>query len=109
MGQIRRGKAAMSSSPVTNHKLFKFRRMLSWRSSTSPRANARVGDDRSSVPGLNMADLDPPLPVVRRADRGGNSVSLWRRRCGGQALEGLKLQQQKHSILFTEEKDPIYA
>ncbi|KAL8110944.1 hypothetical protein AgCh_026636 [Apium graveolens] len=43
---------------------------------------------------LNLAELDPPLPVVKltchRRDEGG---SLWKRRAGGSPLGGLQIQQ----------------
>ncbi|XP_062212148.1 uncharacterized protein LOC133913111 [Phragmites australis] len=35
--------------------------------------------------------LDPPLPVVRRPVTDVNAPSLWERRRGGKALEGLRL------------------
>ena len=35
--------------------------------------------------------LDPPLPVVRRPATGDNALSLWERRRGGKALQGLQL------------------
>lgn len=35
--------------------------------------------------------FDPPLPVVRRPVTDGNAPSLWERRRGGRALEGLQL------------------
>jgi len=35
--------------------------------------------------------FDPPLPVVRRPATGDNALSLWERRRGGKALQGLQL------------------
>ena len=35
--------------------------------------------------------FDPPLPVVRRPATGDNAPSLWERRRGGKALQGLQL------------------
>lgn len=51
-------------------------------------------DNCGVVVPLNLAELDPPLPVVKlpchRRDEGG---SLWKRRGGGSPLGGLQIQQ----------------
>ncbi|KAL6637077.1 hypothetical protein ACP70R_024649 [Stipagrostis hirtigluma subsp. patula] len=79
---------------------------------TSSRACAKVmdvpsGSGTASAPGSSRATgaggaggcaaavavgvLDPPLPVVRRPARVDDVPSLWERRRGGKALEGLRL------------------
>lgn len=49
---------------------------------------------------LNLAELDPPLPVVKKVQQppcggvgGEEGVSLWKRRSGGEGLKGLQIQQ----------------
>ena len=54
---------------------------------------------------INVVDLDPPLPVIKRVQQsgdGGDSGSLWKRRSGGVALKTLQLQPlhlPPHSLL----------
>ncbi|WOH03491.1 hypothetical protein DCAR_0622889 [Daucus carota subsp. sativus] len=42
---------------------------------------------------LNLAELDPPLPVVKSPCCGREGGSLWKRRGGGGPLGGLQIQQ----------------
>ncbi|XP_057973727.1 uncharacterized protein LOC131161781 [Malania oleifera] len=43
---------------------------------------------------VNVVDLDPPLPVIKRIQCGaGEGGSLWKRRSGGVVLKSLQLQQ----------------
>ncbi|XP_066386457.1 uncharacterized protein [Miscanthus floridulus] len=74
---------------------------------TSSRACAKVRDvpraGTASAPGstrgvrrgvavaVAVGVFDPPLPVVRRPATDDNAPSLWERRRGGRALEGLQL------------------
>ncbi|GAB4861394.1 hypothetical protein Ancab_036577 [Ancistrocladus abbreviatus] len=49
---------------------------------------------------INVADLDPPLPVIRKVgrqenDAGGEKDSLWTRRSGGVALQNLQVKSIK--------------
>lgn len=45
---------------------------------------------------LNLAELDPPLPVAKRVappcGDGGAGLSLWERRGGGPGLKSLEIQ-----------------
>ncbi|XP_022955692.1 uncharacterized protein LOC111457614 [Cucurbita moschata] len=57
---------------------------------------------------LSVVDLDPPLPVVRRVQKGGEErgemENLWKRRSGGIVLQGLQIQQThvpKHRLQIT--------
>ncbi|PRQ21584.1 hypothetical protein RchiOBHm_Chr7g0240831 [Rosa chinensis] len=48
---------------------------------------------------INLVDLDPPLPVIKRVHKSpqeGEEDSLWKRRSGGAALKGLQLKQVHH-------------
>ncbi|RWW00947.1 hypothetical protein GW17_00036049 [Ensete ventricosum] len=108
MGQIKRDRpssrdSTSSSSSKTSGsssrgrgKLVKITMALLRRSASDP-TSSRVGgaeDDGGVVgAGVTVADMDPPLPVVRRvAARDGLSVSLWERRCGGGERRELQLQ-----------------
>ncbi|XP_026663888.2 cell wall integrity and stress response component 1 [Phoenix dactylifera] len=85
-----------SSDSKSRNKLFGLKRAFMARSVGS-QASSKVRDDRGGVSMVvNVADLDPPLPVVRRRPGSdGNSVGLWERRCGGEALAGLQLEQPR--------------
>ncbi|XP_011655205.1 uncharacterized protein LOC105435499 [Cucumis sativus] len=57
---------------------------------------------------LNVMDLDPPLPVVRRVQKAGEerreTENLWKRRSGGIVLQNLEIQQThlpKHRLQIT--------
>ncbi|CAL4935457.1 unnamed protein product [Urochloa decumbens] len=55
-------------------------------------ASSRGGGGRRGAGAATTAlVLDPPLPVVRRPVTDENAPSLWERRRGGKALEGLQL------------------
>ncbi|XP_062213296.1 uncharacterized protein LOC133914175 [Phragmites australis] len=61
-----------------------------------PRGSASASASRSSRgagagAAVAVGIFDPPLPVVRRPVTDGNAPSLWERRRGGKALEGLRL------------------
>lgn len=116
MGQIKRkskSSSSTSSSPSSSasssdsrrrNKLFGLKRAFMGRSVES-QASSRVRDDRGGVPvpvAVSVADLDPPLPVVRRRPvSDGNSVSLWERRCCGEALRGIQLEQPRLYLYAT--------
>ena len=65
-------------------------------------------EDENYANVINVVDLDPPLPVIKRVQQsgdgggGGDSGSLWKRRSGGVALKTLQLQPlhlPPHSLL----------
>ncbi|MQM03254.1 hypothetical protein Taro_036030 [Colocasia esculenta] len=108
MGQIKRDKAAGGGgTPVVSARLLNLRKLFAGRSVfplpgvavvASPpraaRAKARSGCG-GAAPVICVAELDPPLPVLKRAAGEDNQVCLWRRRLGEEmALEGLHLQPQ---------------
>ncbi|XP_019704792.1 uncharacterized protein [Elaeis guineensis] len=91
-----------SSDSRSGNKLFGLKRAFMVRSVGS-QASSTVRDDRGGVPVVvSVADLDPPLPVVRRRPVSDmNSVSLWERRCGGEALRGIQLEQPQLHLYAT--------
>lgn len=56
----------------------------------------RHNSEHCSVSVINVVDLDPPLPVIKKPAQGREVDSLWKRRSGGVALKGLQLQQTHH-------------
>ncbi|CAN6287120.1 unnamed protein product [Urochloa humidicola] len=58
-----------------------------------PAGSSRGGGSRRGAGAATTAALvlDPPLPVVRRPATDDNAPSLWERRRGSKALEGLQL------------------
>ncbi|KAL5558321.1 hypothetical protein UlMin_034532 [Ulmus minor] len=65
--------------------------------------HCRIGcnSESSSTSGcVNIVDMDPPLPVIKRTVKPGQDQgegnSLWKRRSGGVELKGLQLQQIHH-------------
>jgi hypothetical protein len=75
--------------------------LLGRRSAGTSRACAKVRD----VPGSSLGArrgctatalvLDPPLPVVRRPATDVDAPSLWERRRGGKALQGLNIDRSE--------------
>lgn len=74
----------------------------SCRRSVRPKAAAAAGNENKEreVCIINIAQMDPPLPVIKRvpkpaADQEGdeNNNSLWKRRSSGGALKSLDLQR----------------
>lgn len=60
---------------------------------------SNVKQDHCVTTTINLVDLDPPLPVIKRVQKSpqqGEEGSLWKRRSGGIALEGLQLKQLVH-------------
>ncbi|THU49227.1 hypothetical protein C4D60_Mb06t07330 [Musa balbisiana] len=109
MGQIKRDRSSSrdstssSSSSSTSGsssrgrgKLLKITMTLlrrSWSDPTSSMVGGAEDDGGVVGAGVTVADMDPPLPVVRRvAARDELSVSLWERRSGGGERRQLQLQ-----------------
>ncbi|KAG1334677.1 hypothetical protein COCNU_03G007960 [Cocos nucifera] len=115
MGQIKRknkssssisSSSSSSSSPSlsasswdsrSRNKLFELKKAFMVRSIGSQASSTVRDDGGGGMPVVvSVADLDPPLPVVRRRPVSDiNSVSLWERRCGGEALRGIQLEQPR--------------
>ncbi|THU60882.1 hypothetical protein C4D60_Mb07t17410 [Musa balbisiana] len=93
-----------SSSSRGRSKLIRITKVLLGRSASPPVSPAEGADDHSaSGVSISVVDMDPPLPVLRRAARSEESNSLWERRCGGAALRGLQTQlpqQQLCAVVF---------
>lgn len=57
--------------------------------------------DQESVKEVNIDELDPPLPVVKRVQPpaaapgfgGRDEVNIWKRRFGGETIKGLQIEQ----------------
>ncbi|XP_010245071.1 PREDICTED: uncharacterized protein LOC104588726 [Nelumbo nucifera] len=122
MGQVKRSNKVVGfpthqrcthSKDNGKKKYFKLQKMFSSKdlvSTSSSRRQMLVGrsrdrfdyeqEDYSSISiSISIVDLDPPLPVVKRAPNdgkdGGEVVSLWKRRCGGEVLKGLDVKQRQ--------------
>ncbi|THF98664.1 uncharacterized protein LOC114313938 [Camellia sinensis] len=116
MGQVNRNNSRVIGLPTsyrfttttTNIKYHKLKRLFSGRNLTTTttttaaatrgRGHIKSSDDNDYGPApVNIAALDPPLPVVKRVQQqavdGGDGVNLWKRRSGGAALKNLQLQQ----------------
>ncbi|XP_019180228.1 PREDICTED: uncharacterized protein LOC109175420 [Ipomoea nil] len=60
-------------------------------------------DSNSSGGGVDINELDPPLPVVKKVQQpcgGGGEASLWKRRSGGGGLKSLQIQLDKSNQLI---------
>ncbi|XP_010277709.1 PREDICTED: uncharacterized protein LOC104612091 [Nelumbo nucifera] len=118
MGQIKRSNKVVgfpghSRSNNNNNngkkKYLKLQKMFSSKdliSTTGSRRQMIVGSsrdkfvDEEDYRSIKMVDLDPPLPVIKRVPNAGGEdsnevVSLWKRRCGGEALKGLEIQKRQ--------------
>ncbi|KAG5544582.1 hypothetical protein RHGRI_017120 [Rhododendron griersonianum] len=116
MGQVNRSNrvtgypttaTAAAATPIKYHKLI---RLFSGKTPTATTTTGRsaekmvVGrslserqmgyiDVSESYAAVNVAELDPPLPVVKRRQQpAAADGNLWKRRSGGCELEGLQLQ-----------------
>lgn len=50
-------------------------------------------DNGSKIVEVNLSELDPPLPVVKKVKPPPADGGLWKRRSGGAALKNLQIQQ----------------
>ncbi|KAK4352686.1 hypothetical protein RND71_028204 [Anisodus tanguticus] len=57
------------------------------------RKSSQVNDRESSKIEVNVSELDPPLPVVKKVKSPPVDGGLWKRRSGGAALKNLQIQQ----------------
>ncbi|TKV91850.1 hypothetical protein SEVIR_9G124700v4 [Setaria viridis] len=75
--------------------------LLGRRNARTSRACAKVRDVPGSSRGVRRGAaatvlvLDPPLPVVRRPATDDDAPSLWERRRGGKALQGLNIDRSE--------------
>ncbi|KAL0323370.1 UNVERIFIED_CONTAM: hypothetical protein Sangu_1956300 [Sesamum angustifolium] len=62
----------------------------------SRRLKLKNDGDQDCVKLVNVRELDPPLPVVKRAAASGvdrDEMNLWKRRSNGAALKSLQIEQ----------------
>ncbi|CAL0305534.1 unnamed protein product [Lupinus luteus] len=57
--------------------------------------NHRCGRSDENVVSINIENMDPPLPVIKKMQK-LEEGSLWQRRSGGHGLKGLQVQQIHH-------------
>lgn len=102
---------AAGKSKSDNIKFVKLKKFLSSKnllSSTTPASRSgrrlRKIEDRSSdnYEAINLAELDPPLPVMKRpVQQPGGGMNLWKRRSDGNGLKTLqRIQIPKHHHLL---------
>ena len=53
----------------------------------------KIDDSKENSVSVSIENMDPPLPVVKRPTKDGETNSLWKRRSGGLALKNLQLQE----------------
>ncbi|GLT84979.1 hypothetical protein SLE2022_031840 [Rubroshorea leprosula] len=102
-GQIKRNNKITgfpTSQPHNNNnnvKYVKLKRLFSSSSSSSSRTsrNGTKNDYPIGSTRISMDELDPPLPVIKRASKEERQPpnTLWERRSGGVELKSLQLQQ----------------
>lgn len=75
------------------------RRRVVLNGANGSRNGCNSSNGENCVPRIDVVDLDPPLPVIKKVqktEQEGEADSLWKRRSGGVALKGLQLQQIHH-------------
>ncbi|KAL6179489.1 hypothetical protein ACLB2K_051004 [Fragaria x ananassa] len=75
--------------------------------SRRPQVSTNVRQGHCVVKTINLAEMDPPLPVIKRVQRSpqqGEESTLYKRRSGGAALQGLQLKQVHLPRLQTQSK-----
>ncbi|KAK8478087.1 hypothetical protein V6N13_025358 [Hibiscus sabdariffa] len=135
MGQVKRGNrvvgcpvshkfniAAKANNASNNGiKYFKLTKLFSGKNLTGTPATAgcrrkqasvnrtsrsKNGDEKDVSFEINIENMDPPLPVIKRAPKQvekGDGDTLWERRSRGVALKSLQLQQ----IQLNRHQEPI--
>lgn len=106
MGQVKRNNRVIGfpapyrqNSSITGPlnskvKYTKLKRLFSF--TPGDRKSTKVNDRNGSkinVVELNVSELDPPLPVVKKVNPAPADGGLWKRRSGGAALKSLQIQQ----------------
>ncbi|KAA8546354.1 hypothetical protein F0562_002907 [Nyssa sinensis] len=80
-------------------KLFSGKNLIATTTTSScSRKEMIINDENHHYIPINVVDMDPPLPVVKRvqdpaAVEGRDDVNLWKRRSSGVALKSLQIQQ----------------
>ncbi|KAJ1385018.1 hypothetical protein SESBI_42010 [Sesbania bispinosa] len=77
------------------------RKSVAANSADVPKNHQRCRNENVVFVPINIEEMDPPLPVIKRVpklEEGSSQVdnSLWKRRSGGSALKSLQLQQIHH-------------
>lgn len=56
------------------------------------RRSSKINNDDGRTDHVNIGELDPPLPVIKKVQQ-PCEVNLWKRRSGGPALKSLQIEQ----------------
>ncbi|CAL9170290.1 unnamed protein product [Musa hybrid cultivar] len=93
-GHIKRSKT-MRLTPAADATLHDGK-LLKWARSFWRRRSSSVGRRTCAEAAevTDLADLDPPRPVVKHVRRSTDAVSLWNRRSGGEELKVLQMHRQ---------------
>lgn len=117
IGQVKRSNkivgypttTSTSITPAAHHRYFKLKRLFSGKNLTfsapttttirTSRGRIRKDEiDNKKIVVIDVAELDPPLPVVKKKHDGGagdkTAESLWKRRSGGGGCQLQSLQIQ---------------
>ncbi|KAL9858859.1 hypothetical protein AtNW77_Chr1g0041171 [Arabidopsis thaliana] len=96
-----------SITPVAQHRYFKLKRLFSGKNlsfsapttTTTRTSRGRIRKEEfgnKKIDVIDVAELDPPLPVVKKTHDGGAgdkaAENLWKRRSGGCQLRSLQIQ-----------------
>ncbi|ESQ33296.1 hypothetical protein EUTSA_v10004990mg [Eutrema salsugineum] len=122
IGQVKRSNkivgfpttTSSSITPAAHHRYFKLKRLFSGKNltfaapttSTTKSSRERIKNeefDNEIIALIDVAELDPPLPVVKKKNHGGDggdkaAENLWKRRSGGGGYQLRSLQIQTNGI-----------
>ncbi|CDP19550.1 unnamed protein product [Coffea canephora] len=100
--------ATTTAKTNTNHqghfKYTKLRRLFSGKnlitslpattssSNSNNTRSSKINNDDGGIDHVNISELDPPLPVIKKVQQ-PCEVNLWKRRSGGPALKSLQIEQ----------------
>lgn len=89
--------AATLTAPATTTACTRRRELGSKNNIINGEAGLKKANNDNCVPVVNIVDLDPPLPVIKRdsisnSNNKGQEETIWKRRSGGAALTSLQLQ-----------------
>lgn len=86
---------ATLTAPATTTACIRRRELGSKNVIVNGETGSKKANNDNCVPVVNIVDLDPPLPVIKRdsVSNNGHGETLWKRRSGGAALTSLHLQR----------------